>query len=1444
MHNFGAQVPVEWLKRHLTILADDIHLCQLITCEEDLNQAIQRFGLFFQCAHALGLKINFKKTEDALDELGRQLRPDPVQPSEPPVLPPPSAAASVASGSDMPVEHAFPVAHRPSELFDIARATPVGRRAWNLIVSQNWQGIKADEEVRMWLCAHCVVCNIYVGNLKRMIMHMRQHHQEQIDGLYQTARTVLKRCGTASPCECNKVFQCEHLCPTLIQASMALIHELPIAAGPSQADANSQLSSKRTRRLVVHDFVLARDSMQGSPQCSHCHRKFDTVNGLKMHIVLGKCSRFDINRSQTPVEPDVDQTGSADGVIVTDTWWRQLRIALHPDCSTEIHSQHCTGPDLSVPLPYIHLSSLNCGVGSQQLSGLVTAAFEQHSSIDGELKVDYSIDFLQSPNQHRFPDAFVQREQDSSDRFKSHYARLALSSPHGGVGSQQLTGLGTADPKFGFDITVTCAGALRVGSSFDILAGPVWYTTSSDIALQGVDSPADCSKFLALDFVQQIHSLTTYLQQIAHSELASFSEIHLELSALLQQAWLSLMTPLEGVGSLFLPGLVFSDFFRSKLTLALQDQYWCGLSVFSGCWPLWPFTASGATFTDDLTTVLDQRIALLPLLGLLIATILLMIEVDCNKSPLAFSTFWFGGGSLFFASLALDLTFRLCCSCLFHQLDRHQKDVARQHKVIQQLTHQAGLAAQRNDLFRLYHLVNGFTPKQKKSRIQLRTTSGLIASPIEELAIFSAYVKRIWFDVDALPALRFCQPHPPGVLLTQQDLPTALRRAPIVKAVAAPYPPNLMWRCTAIAISDIAYQDLQCWQNQWPPHIPEVWQRGWLVFISKPDKPPNAPQNLRALAMQEPVGKAILKILTSQLQEATFGTLSKFSQMAYTRARGTQDASIRVVHQVKALMRTNTASLRNHLSGSSKLSCFGGIQMFIDLEKAFGMAPRAEVIRFLVQLAVPQALISLFAAWHTCTSYVINHHDMEDLQPTNRGVRQGCITAPQLRSCLMYLLMQRYSERVPMEWMLKQPTIFADDVHLCQVIQTETGLQTAIDRFGHFITCAHDLGLKITFQKTEILLRLAGHFHSHVQRTEQGFFLRVPYGRNQVAHVPLKASATYLGACITYQNLQKATVAHRIAASCHIFQRLKIWLSCSSRIPVDKRLQLWQTTVFAAMTYGIFTVGLPPQGFQTIQSEIMRQLRLVAGNFSLITEMSHFEFLHARSWHAPARLLLNRVEGMISRYSKRFCNLAWDDILLQHDWSHLQETAQMLRQAMAPWLHVEPIAKALHSALNPVEFHACFFCTCAFSTVRARKMHMWLEHGYSLKHFRPVTIAQGSSNGMPYCQHCDLEFTTWKLFQKHMALHVGQVVTQATSAELANQLAATMSSASVPAATDPDVDMHQPMNVSPAGPSAPTLFQQHMALHVAQVMPQATSAELANQLAATPTSASVPAVAA
>lgn len=48
----------------------------------------------------------------------------------------------------------------------------------------------------------------------------------------------------------------------------------------------------RQHRLIVSDWVMSRDALNGQATCSHCLTSFDKMNGLQQHIIHGMCREF------------------------------------------------------------------------------------------------------------------------------------------------------------------------------------------------------------------------------------------------------------------------------------------------------------------------------------------------------------------------------------------------------------------------------------------------------------------------------------------------------------------------------------------------------------------------------------------------------------------------------------------------------------------------------------------------------------------------------------------------------------------------------------------------------------------------------------------------------------------------------------------------------------------------------------------------------------------------------------------------------------------------------------------------------------------------------------------------------------------------------------------------------------------------------------------------
>ena len=266
------------------------------------------------------------------------------------------------------------------------------------------------------------------------------------------------------------------------------------------------------------------------------------------------------------------------------------------------------------------------------------------------------------------------------------------------------------------------------------------------------------------------------------------------------------------------------------------------------------------------------------------------------------------------------------CSSTYNKLNRAHR---RQTKVNKKqrffdLLRSVQTAADRHDSFEVHQIINKFTPKQPKKRIQLRNTDGSPASPSEALQLTKAFVERIWTGDDAV---NLGARDPPGVPITVADIEFELQRLPHNKSVAKPFIPALVVKNLASTLAPWIHQYLTQWWNQSHPYIPALWKRAWVTLIPKPNKSPCKVENLRCIALQEPLGKCILGALTRKLLEATGATLMAWPQFAFLPHRSTGDAIRRVMthcNTVRCLVRNQRRSAHQRAAATDFLFLLWG----------------------------------------------------------------------------------------------------------------------------------------------------------------------------------------------------------------------------------------------------------------------------------------------------------------------------------------------------------------------------------------------------------------------------------------------------------------------------------------------------------------------------------------
>ncbi|CAL1139466.1 unnamed protein product [Cladocopium goreaui] len=406
------------------------------------------------------------------------------------------------------------------------------------------------------------------------------------------------------------------------------------------------------------------------------------------------------------------------------------------------------------------------------------------------------------------------------------------------------------------------------------------------------------------------------------------------------------------------------------------------------------------------------------------------------------------------------------------QLQIHSKQIRKQK--MRDLMDEVSHAATRNDSFAVYQAVLKYTPKQPRKRIRIRLPNGAPASPMEVLDMTSAYIKDLWLPATTIDV---SLSRPPGVPFTKDALIWELAQTPVTKAVARTCLPGICWKTAAHAVANYIYPKLEEWWGSLPIFIPSQWKTAHLTFIHKPGKQPDRLGNLRPLALLEPVRKSILGLITTMFAAEVKPLLCSWPQLAFLPQRSTFDAIRRVIlhcEQVRRLTKNQRRSVHQRAANHQCRPICGGIQVCLDAPKAFDMVPRQPLFDFLSSLDINQDLVAILAMWHSNTSYIVSQGTTTAAVGTGKGVRQGCRAAPVLWSSYTLDLFIRLSRKLGPEWVKKQLTMFADDLHSCDCFLNETELQLALKRIGVLLDVIEEMGLTLALDK-----------HSHVHILQQ-----------------------------------------------------------------------------------------------------------------------------------------------------------------------------------------------------------------------------------------------------------------------------------------------------------------------------------------------------------------------
>ena len=204
-----------------------------------------------------------------------------------------------------------------------------------------------------------------------------------------------------------------------------------------------------------------------------------------------------------------------------------------------------------------------------------------------------------------------------------------------------------------------------------------------------------------------------------------------------------------------------------------------------------------------------------------------------------------------------------------------------------------------------------------------------------------------------------------------------------------------------------------------------------------------------------------------------------------------------------------------------KQSLIGGLQISLDMEKAFDSISRDVVIRALQSLSIPDPVVHMVQSWLSPRMYFVPvpFKDLVGSLQANRGIQQGFKGAPTLWTLCMSLIMMDLLARFNLKWLHDHLIVFADDVHLRWTLHTpQDGFQALTD-LSFVLNLLKSYGLRIDTTKSVALCRVIGRsapsfLKRWICRTKIGPKFRVPDLEWQI---PLVAKTGYLGIIVSYR---------------------------------------------------------------------------------------------------------------------------------------------------------------------------------------------------------------------------------------------------------------------------------------------------------------------------------------
>ena len=705
-------------------------------------------------------------------------------------------------------------------------------------------------------------------------------------------------------------------------------------------------------------------------------------------------------------------------------------------------------------------------------------------------------------------------------------------------------------------------------------------------------------------------------------------------------------------------------------------------------------------------------------------------------------------GKLFRRLAATDLASAWRCwhhFARFRALRREANRASRQARKqrFEHLLLEAEHYASRNNTHKLYAIIRQLAPRQPFRRVKIYGDEGEILSRADEVDRLRGHFQNI-FQGNAESWAHECDEcvDPP----TLEDVRWALEKTPLRKAVPKHLAPGAAWRAAASLVAPYVHRTVQeIWRIA---RVPQHWKDGWLMLMRKPNKQGRGPSDFRPLCLQDPCGKAVIKLLACNIRSTVQDYAARCPQHAYLPQRSTEGALLGIFarcRQVRQLTQQAGNSVFTRRAGTASAQYTGGYILSLDMSMAFDAVPRVHVRDSLLAAGVGDKDVQIIMAWLTESTYHLQHAHINLRIMTERGVRQGCVLSPLIWTCFTCYVAYKLESLISLDDL----QIYADDFLLSKIFHTKQQFLEALQIVPKFLSMLTFYGLKVNVQKTAMLIRMAHavgrHLLSqHMYTNSKGTFLS--WLQEKPLRIPVKRSHVYLGCVISFYDFESLTLKHRMEAAKTQFSRLRGVLTSTRCLSLKRRARIWRTCIWTTLTYGWPCCGCSGYMLSQVLGLVNTQLRAVARSPRHITQTSNQEVYTMLGLHAPTELLTQVLANLQSRLA---LTLQSDDIVMQR--SELHDQAAWAREQLADAM------QGCHrlERLTPVDGVACPECGIYFDCESSMRKHKSRKHP-DIEKTAPVDMTTLPRelfcvDGMPICRGCGKQFHHMQTLLRHVA---------------------------------------------------------------------------------------------